>query len=134
MPTPPLREIVAYDVYAGRLPPIGVPAYAHIVDAIRIQAVEEAPSTVTQLVVAPARVWRQRSPWLDVFAFGTFRRLARPILALSEFLAPIYLEYEVLPMIQPIPSGTWGWMVATDAERFQRVASRGLLAFDREQG
>ena len=127
----PVTEFVAYDLYADRLPPQRAPIYSSILSQVMERAQVGAPRTVTELVAAPTRRWEQRSGSIDLFAFGSFRSTARTIIDLSGFLAPIYLEYEVLPIIRPVTTPLWNRLVDSDAPEFLRICTSGLLTFER---
>jgi hypothetical protein len=127
----PVTQFVAYDLYADRLPPRHAATYRDLFSQVMHRAPAGAPDTVTELVAAPTRRWEQRSGSVDLFAFGSFRSEARTIIDLSEFLVPLYLEYEVLPIIRPVSTPHWNRLVDSDAPEFLRIRRNGLLTFER---
>jgi hypothetical protein len=127
----PMTDLVAYDLYADRLPPRQAPIYRSLLNQVMNRASAGAPDIVTELVAAPTRRWEQRSGSINLFAFGSFRSEARTIIDLSDFLVPIYLEYEVLPIIRPVTTPHWNRLVDSDAPEFLRIRKSGLLTFER---
>ena len=127
-----LIQYIRFNVYADRLPERLHPEYASFIDSLQILESQEVPAVVTNLVVLPRRDWRERSEFLNLYAFGSFRSQVRTIMRLYPLLIEAYLQSGILPIVQPIPRHTWAGMVSSEAPTVRRLARKGLLAFARD--
>jgi len=97
-------DFAKYSVPDDRLPPRMDKAALTFLRSIRQEISEVERTTVSDLYACHPSQWRRTPTRLELITFGTFRKFYPVVEALSEMLAPLYLEYGILPDIWPIVS------------------------------
>ena len=128
----PYSELVESSRYRlSDLPPVLADRYSimvlrHYNDAI----VTARPRTIDSIVVLPSASWDRQQPHVTLFTFGSFRSVFRTIETMSQILADQYLEFEMLPIVQPITSSALHRAKHEREVLRRRISKSGLLLLD----
>lgn len=85
--------------------------------------------TLGALVCLPPTEWRRKSTYLDTFLLGSFRKQWPIVKKVSKVLAPVYVEFLVLPVLHPIPQKIWRLHVESKTSLWRELAREGVVVY-----
>ena len=131
--TPHPSEFARYNSYEQYFPEQAHRDYAHVLDDIIEISSYHAGQIIKQMIALPPRGWEVRSSTIYLNIFGSFRDPVKAILDISDLFAPVMLERDIIPILQPLVSSQWEVAVENRTREFVRISKYGCLVYDLEK-
>ena len=81
------------------------------------------------MVLYTDKSWSYNLSKLIFYTFGNFRSFFKIIDRTSKLLAPLYLEYTILPIISPITQKELSLQIEYDGGILKNIAKKGILTY-----
>ena len=128
-----LKKITRYDFYHERSPKDVNPYVKEFVLLARNVIIKEKPEPINILVITPPTKWISKAKSLNFYTFATFEYSYEIIKVLSEILTPLYLEFEILPVIKLFEYRYAEYLGKFNKKEYRDVKKAGLLIYQSEE-
>ena len=124
-------EVAPYNFYRDNLPSNMDGYLKDSLFALNDTLRTERPKFIDSLAIH-SRVWYYKPTTINIFVFGGFRSRYRALVQTAELLAEFYLQFDYLPLIQPLTNNDWEIQVKTDGRFLYALRKSSILIYSAE--
>ncbi len=126
-----LGRVTKFNLYDDRLPEGINPELSTFAYSVRDAAARYEAGWLSGLVLYTLTSWRSRPSSVSLYSISEIEGAYDAIVELSGVLVDIYLDALILPIVVPITAEQWSTQVGREGILFRRIASRGLLCYQK---